>query len=842
MNSTSIPHGAETEQESYENDGCVANTTTEDAQRLWDEAKPITETSPVGVYLQRRKLWPLPLRVRLRQGGYPVDKHKHAWTLVASLTDFEGNLRAVQILLLDQDGWPLEKHRQDGSPTKDRRTIGPADGTCCRLMHIPPPPAPNMDRPLGLTEGVEDALAVWHMHKQKFAVWAACGAGRMAAFRPPVGVTDLAICADHDRPGSWAALACARAVRALPLPRALVSILWSPNRGWDPWQIYSEGGEFVPMWQDRAPRNPLMSLGQANNVRMVEIARMAGWEQDQAAGKLAEATKVPKRTILRLVRAHRAENRFSDEATGPLLELAPLRQEMFTRMEDLLSESETAFTQGEGSGRRVVAVEVVTEERRRELEKQEIYVVTGQPMIVPVNQHMLADRIEIAYYVYEETEEGPQRADFPLPIAAGWLQSGRAACLPTLRGIAPYPVIRRDGEVVDRLGYDRRSAFWLTWAGGALAVPETPTTEEAKAAVAEFLGAEGEKGKWDGGLFRTYPFEKGRHRLGALAFVFQLLDRHNHRLSPAWVFDAPTPRTGKMHLQRTCALLALGAPPVIYAMSDNREERHKRVTHALIDGSPLVCLDNINGAFDSSDVATYLGEGRCLLRSYGMTGLSPLAVNSNTLSFTGNNITMTKDMQTRCGKIRLDSGEADPAKRKFAFDPWKAAQEDRARWLTAALTILRWGSQTDLSELDLPGLGIFTEWDARIRRPLFALTGHDVALCFEDMLGDDPEAEQMGLWFVALKALMGERRFTAADLGRQMSDWWGGGSEEDRAVVASLPFRFTDEPKSIGTRLASWQGKHGGGLRLVRYASTGHRVTEYQVSEQAEPGDGGKRG
>jgi hypothetical protein len=116
---------------------------------------------------------------------------------------------------------------------------------------------------MAIAEGVEDALALMKMFPD-LACWATCGLGGMREFTPPRDdprVDDLLIFADHDYRGGQAALAGAKHVRGLPKPRPLVSVLWSPKAGEDPFDVFKRKGEFVQVWWDRARRMPCAKWG-----------------------------------------------------------------------------------------------------------------------------------------------------------------------------------------------------------------------------------------------------------------------------------------------------------------------------------------------------------------------------------------------------------------------------------------------------------------------------------------------------------------------------------------------------------------------------------------------------
>src|SRR5690606_14135287 len=112
---------------------------------------------------------------------------------------------------------------------------------------------------------------------------------------------------------------------------------------------------------------------------------------------------------------------------------------------------------------------------------------------------------------------------------------------PVLRGLTRAPTLDRDGEVVQRPGYDPSTQLYLDFAESAFPpVPEQPTREEAKAAL-ERLDH----------VLRGFPFASEADRSVALSAFLTGLVRRSLRTAPLHGFDAPTAGTGKSLLAET---------------------------------------------------------------------------------------------------------------------------------------------------------------------------------------------------------------------------------------------------------------------------------------------------
>lgn len=154
---------------------------------------PVADCDDVVRYLAGRHLLPVPDGLRAhasaeywheRQciGRFPA--------LLAPVRDIDGELVSLHVTYL-QDGRKLQGH-------EPRKLLGPLrgrEGCAVRLG--------NPEGVLGIAEGVETAIAAWHVHS--VPTWAALSAAVLAKFQPPPGVEKLVIFADRDVAGLEAA-------------------------------------------------------------------------------------------------------------------------------------------------------------------------------------------------------------------------------------------------------------------------------------------------------------------------------------------------------------------------------------------------------------------------------------------------------------------------------------------------------------------------------------------------------------------------------------------------------------------------------------------------------------
>jgi len=170
---------------------------------LFRTATSIEAVPDAVAYLRSRGLWPLRDRPRLFAHAaadywqpHPDDGRPERvgkWpAIVAPVENRQGERVTCHMTWLEQ-GRKLDR---EGLPARKllSRLVG-HEGCAVRLFLIPE----NWDGTLGVTEGIEDALAAQLIHGG--IVWACLNASLLAAFTPPEGTRRLLIFGDRDVAG-----------------------------------------------------------------------------------------------------------------------------------------------------------------------------------------------------------------------------------------------------------------------------------------------------------------------------------------------------------------------------------------------------------------------------------------------------------------------------------------------------------------------------------------------------------------------------------------------------------------------------------------------------------------
>ena len=344
-----------------------------------------------------------------------------------------------------------------------------------------------------------------------------------------------------------------------------------------------------------------------------------------------------------------------------------------------------------------------------------------------------------------------------------------------LNGIASAPLLSEDGAISSGEGYDVKSGIWQENVPDVSnLVPISPTHNDAQEALA--LVRE---------TFRTFCFADAQTVMDPVtkvakvdlasppardesAFLVALLTavcRPSLHLAPGILLHAAPlsgAGAGKGLLARCIAQIAFGRDPHAVTAGPDSQELEKRIASELIQGSPVVFLDNLNNrAFKSDQLASAITERPARVRVFGK--LEMVALNTCALiTLTGNGLTVTEDLARRFIAIELDPKTEDPESRRFRIDIRTDVSRRRSELLAACLTIWRWGRLQTL-ESGLP-LGSFEQWCRWVRDPLLALGCQDPVNRVREAKSRDTQRQQIQELFAVWHLKHGERAIAITEL------------------------------------------------------------------------------
>jgi hypothetical protein len=307
---------------------------------------------------------------------------------------------------------------------------------------------------------------------------------------------------------------------------------------------------------------------------------------------------------------------------------------------------------------------------------------------------------------------------------------------PTLRpilGIAQTPFLRRDGSVCESPGYDEATGFALVCREAFPAVPEAPTQDDARRALASILD-----------LFCDFPFvdEPARHVPVAALLTMLAMPALGGANTPAFLFEANTPGTGKGLALDVVCILATGRE-VAKSPWATDEEMAKVLGAAALEGASVLAFDNISPEipFGGSAIELVLTcSGQYKPRILGRSEVPTLPWRAVVLG-TGNNIVVRGDTRRRVLLCTQQTELENPHERDDFKYP-HLRQEARARrgeLVCAALTILRAHALAGRPAAGVRRVGSFEEWGAMVASAIAWAGGASVALAMPRAdTSDDP--------------------------------------------------------------------------------------------------------
>lgn len=278
-----------------------------------------------------------------------------------------------------------------------------------------------------------------------------------------------------------------------------------------------------------------------------------------------------------------------------------------------------------------------------------------------------------------------------------------------VRGLLEWPSLRPDSSLLGKPGYDAQTGYFLTRAVPGVAVPDAPSPAEASAALALVRG-----------LLAEFPFTSPEGESAALAAMLHLAARPLMNVVPATVLVSPSPRTGKSYLTRLICAVALGREVASIAAHKDAAENDKALTGLLLAGTSIVNFDNADGRMSSPLMAQAIENPAVSLRAL-MTSKVVHIQNTWTVFINGNNIAVSGDLPARCLYVELDAQQEHPEHRLFKGNPLSDVLANQGKYLSALLTIVRWGMHPAAARPALTPLASFGQWSRLAREPLVML-------------------------------------------------------------------------------------------------------------------------
>jgi hypothetical protein len=407
-------------------------------------------------------------------------------------------------------------------------------------------------------------------------------------------------------------------------------------------------------------------------------------------------------------------------------------------------------------------------------------VVVGQGEVHPLDKHSLMHWLgsTTQFWRWHKLPNGNQvevLEDPPSKVADQLLAIGKRRQLKRLEAVITAPVIRPDGSLLSRLGFDELTGLLLDANEDDLfPVPLSPTQSDVKAALERLMRP-----------FVDFPLVGMLDKSVLLAALLTAAVRPVLKTAPAFGFDAPVQGSGKTLLAKCIAVMANGQRAKIQPHCKEEEEIRKRLMTILLESPRAVVWDNIIGTFDSASLAGLLTSATYTDRILGVSKSADVP-NRAVWLLTGNNLTLAGDMPRRVLKCRIDPQTERPFARRFDLEPESYCLKNRQRMVADALTIIRgWFAA---GSPQAPGqMASFEEWDTLVRQPVAWIASHvadfgeydDVMQAVDDAQAQDPEQEMWGELLDAWFAVFGNTLKTTREVLVEYNAAFGAGAAGD---------------------------------------------------------------
>lgn len=323
-------------------------------------------------------------------------------------------------------------------------------------------------------------------------------------------------------------------------------------------------------------------------------------------------------------------------------------------------------------------------------------------VLLPVPATVMQLRAGVTCRFVRRTADGDEvDVDLPPKVAAVVAAEGaRSDHLPVLAGVLEAPSLRADGTVIREQGYDPTTGYYLAHELALPGLPDEPTQEDAKLALAALLDLwSGDQAGEDGRIRRGFAWKNGtKDAIVPIAMLLTALARPAlpppKGCVPCFAFSASGKGAGKGTAVDLVFVIATGRSAPAMSWAGEPEEDDKRIGGIALDAPPMALIDNVpeDVTFAHSRLDAALTLDEAAFRILGRTG-NPVLAWITVLAVTGNNLVVGGDLGRRtmiCYQCPdVEDPFTIPDAERVHPNIVQHALERRDFYLAHALTILR---------------------------------------------------------------------------------------------------------------------------------------------------------
>ena len=193
--------------------------------------------------------------------------------------------------------------------------------------------------------------------------------------------------------------------------------------------------------------------------------------------------------------------------------------------------------------------------------------------------------------------------------------------------------------------------------------------------------------------------------------------------------------------------------------------------------------------------------------------------------FTGNNVSVCGDFNTRILPIELDPRTANPDQRSFSRgDVGSWCEQNREKILSACMQVIMAGKDFNRSGVK-PSR--FPTWDKFVRCPLLKITGEDIGEIFQKNKQADPKIEGQRAFFETWFDVFGSTPVTAKEILNRCQAGTNCSTEGDQAMLEAMEDIFSSgvpTTRSLGKWLSGMKNRFFGDYKLIHAGVGTNRV------------------
>jgi len=413
------------------------------------------------------------------------------------------------------------------------------------------------------------------------------------------------------------------------------------------------------------------------------------------------------------------------------------------------------------------------------------------------------------------TDPTPAIASIILEREGEWL-------FPVVAGVITTPTLRPDGTILAQAGYDPQTRLLLVDPPRMPHIPDRPSKDDALKALVCLNE-----------LLVDFPFVDQASRSVALSALITPVSRGALPVAPLHVTTAPVAGSGKSYIIDLASCISTGEPAPVIAAAPKEDETEKRLVAALIGGQSIISIDNVNGQLGGDLLCQMIERPVVQPRILGSSKLVKLESRATCFA-TGNNIHLVGDMTRRSIVCSLDPGVERPELRRFRSNPRSIVLADRAKYIAAALTIVRAYAAAGYPD-QCPPLASFEDWSKIVRSALVWLGCDDPCQTMESARQDDPVTASLRSVLAHWHSAIGDSWKSAAEVKQtaesRMFDSLAHPEFNEALKEVAEDRRGDISARRLGKFLARYKGRVIAGLKLTDRDDTHAGSKKWSVSK-----------